>query len=114
MTNTNEIQKKIYIIVRPDLAPGLQAAQACHALREFVEKFPEIDREWFTTSNNIVVLNARSHGHLLRLAGLAVDHSIACAQFFEPDCDNELTAIALGPEGSKLVSQLPLALKAAA
>ena len=30
---------------------------------------------------------------------------------YEPDLDDELTAVAIGPEGAKLVSNLPLALR---
>ena len=103
--------EKLYIVVRPDIAPGLQAAQACHALREFVERHPEIDRKWFKESNNIVLLNSRSYGHLGVIAGQARDHEVAYADFYEPDLDDELTAVAIGPEGAKLVSQLPLALR---
>ncbi len=106
--------EKIYIVVRPDMPPGLQAAQACHAMREFVDRHPAIDRKWFRESNNIVILNARSFDQLGQLVLQACAAEVAHAPFYEADLDDELTAVAIGPAGTKLVSQLPLALRVAA
>jgi peptidyl-tRNA hydrolase len=102
---------KIYIIVRNDIAPGLQAAQACHALREFAKHHEALEAQWFRDSNNIVILQVPSEDHLLALTSQAEAEGIPYAEFHEPDLEDEATAIALGPTGARLVSQLPLALR---
>jgi peptidyl-tRNA hydrolase len=97
-------------VTRADLSPGQQAVQAAHALRQFVAEHPEIDQEWFRTSNTLALLSVRNEQALGVLLGKAVDRGIPVAAFREPDRGDELTAIALGPEGKKLTKGLPLAL----
>ena len=99
---------KLYVVVRADLPPGLQVAQACHALREFVHQYPEVDREWFSRSNNLVVLQVPS---LAALEALVLRTEGAVAPFYEPDLDGAMTAAAFA-DGRQLGS-LPLALRAA-
>lgn len=101
--------QKLYVIVRSDLAPGLQLAQACHALRLFAADHPEVDKAWYEGSSNLVVLQAPSEEELLALAARAGE--VPTSVFREPDLGDEVTAIALGPTGAGLVSQLPLALR---
>lgn len=114
--------QKLYIIIRSDLAAGLQIAQACHALRCFTHAHPKEDRAWFygpdqtlepRGPNNIVVLQVPDEKALHDLFCRAVrDPDVAGAPFYEPDLDDSLTAIALGGEGaSRYVSSLPLALR---
>lgn len=115
---------KLYIIVRADLEPGLQAAQACHALRQFVHYCPEDDHDWFYGEdfkrpqephgpNNIVILQVPNEHTLKKLVVQASASYVSCASFQEPDLDNQTTAVALYGEGvEKLVSNLPLALRA--
>lgn len=105
---------KMYVIVRNDLEPGLQAAQACHALRLFVEEHKLEENQWFRYSNNIVVLQVPSKEELVALAYKATCDDTPCSIFREPDVNDEPTAIALmGRQAKKLVSSLPLALRAA-
>lgn len=98
--------KKLYVVVRGDLPPGLQMAQACHAVREFTLKYPELD-----VGENLVVLQANGEGHLLRLImnnvwdGVEADFVV----FREPDLGNEYTAFAATTDARPLVSSLPLA-----
>lgn len=101
---------KLYIVVRADLPPGMQIAQACHALRQFTSVHSEIDRAWYEGSNNLVVLQVPGEDELFDL--LARAGEIPITSFREPDLDDDVTAIAIGPQGSGLVSQLPLALRA--
>lgn len=101
---------KLFLVTRQDLAPGLRAAQLCHALRAFGEEHPAVDREWFTSSNTLVCLETRTEEELRLLLGQARGEGVAVSEFLEPDLDNALTAIALGPEGRRLVRRLPLAL----
>lgn len=91
--------KRLYIVVRNDIAPGLQMAQACHAAREFTLRSDE------DVGDNLVVLHA-SHAELERLVA-----SAPCVPFHEPDLRGELTAAAFGGEARKILSTLPLALR---
>jgi len=101
--------QKLYIIARADLAPGLQAAQACHALRLFAEEHPEEEQKWYEESNNIVLLQVPNEKELLALKEKANGYPVSL--FREPDVNDEATAIALGPEARPLTSNLPLLLK---
>lgn len=105
--------EKLYVVVRADLPAGAQLAQACHGLRAFVATHPEIDRQWYETSNNLVCLQVRSEAELHALIERAQEHDVAHAVFREPDEDDTVTAVALEPAGARLVSTLPLALRAA-
>ena len=102
---------KLYIIVRNDLAPGLQTAQACHALRAFVEEHPEVDQSWHRNSNNLVVLQVEDEEALLDLADQLWCEEVPMSVFSEPDLDDSHTAIAAGPTAKRLVSELRLALR---
>lgn len=105
--------EKLYIIVRNDITPGLQIAQACHALREFVEAYPDLDRAWHNNHRNIVILQVPCLSDLAALANEADSQEIPCSRFLEPDMEDQMTAIALARDGERLVSTLPLALRAA-
>jgi len=102
---------KLYIVVRNDLEHGLQAAQACHALREFGEEHPEIDKKWYEDSKNIVILQAPSETDLHKLVATAQREEIPHAGFREPDLNDVLTAVALAPTAGRLLSNLPLAMR---
>lgn len=97
--------KRLYVVVRNDLPPGLQLAQACHAVRAFTEDFPEAD-----VGENLVALGAEPF-RLAQLALRACIGGLDCSYFFEPDLRNELTAIASSGDLGKLVGSLPLALR---
>jgi peptidyl-tRNA hydrolase len=102
---------KLYLIVRGDLPPGQQAVQAAHALRQFVYEHPETDRVWFEQSNTLALLASSNEAHLGVIAEEAHRRRIPVACFREPDRNNELTAIAIGPQGKNLTRNLPLALQ---
>jgi len=106
MTTTS----KLYIIVLSTLSAGMKAAQACHALRAFGASYPDIDRDWYETSNNIVVLEYPEIGDL---ADRLDRHGLALARFHEPDMDGALTSFCVGPDARKAVSRIPLACSAA-
>lgn len=105
---------KLYVVTRSDLPAGAQCAQSCHALRLFSEEHPHIDRYWYAKSNNLVVLTVADEGALLDLVARATRGGVACAAFREPDFGDALTAVAIEPDGAKLVSNLRLALRRAA
>lgn len=104
---------KLFIVVRSDLIPGLQAAQACHALREFGAVHPEIDVDWYSNSKTLVLLSVPTESDLKRLAARAEEKQVPLALNYEPDLGGEMTSIALSPGAKKLVRGLPLLLQAA-
>lgn len=89
--------KKLYVVVASALAAGLKMAQACHGMRQFIEEHPDIDRQWFTESNNIVVLQVDD---VPSLADLLEDHGVRLSRFHEPDLGGQLTAICVEPTQS--------------
>jgi peptidyl-tRNA hydrolase len=104
---------RLYLVVRADLSAGQQAVQGAHALREFVHVHPEIDRNWYQTSNTLAFLSVPGEMDLLSLLTQAQQRGFSAAPFREPDRNDELTAVAFGPECRKLLSRLPLALREA-
>jgi hypothetical protein len=102
--------KRLYVVVRRDLPPGMQLAQACHAVREFVAEHPEADGQ---CGENLVVLSTPDEISLWRLSHQVRRHDVAVTLFIEPDLDGELTAAAMGSDARKLLSSLPLALRPA-
>lgn len=107
--------EKLYVIVRGDLPAGAQCAQACHALRAFVGEHPATDAAWHEGNNNLVVLSCRNEAELLQLQARARELDAPTSVFQEPDFDMEHTALAVAGTTSvqRMLSQLPLALKAA-
>ena len=103
---------KLYVITRRDLSPGRQAAQSCHALRAFVQDWPEIDQEWYETSNYLVLLSVKDEKELRDLFHRAREIGLRGSWFLEPDLNNQITAIALEPGNrtSDFCAHLPLTL----
>ena len=99
--------------MRADLCPGSQAVQAIHAMREFVERHPEVDREWFLNSNYLALLSVEDENELHWFIDRAATQGIKYAAFKEPDLDNQVTALVLEPgkRSKRLCARLPLALK---
>jgi hypothetical protein len=97
---------KLYIIVREDLSPGLKIAQSAHALSAFEWRFPATYKDWYETSNNLVVLQ---HANPEEVAKRLESEKYRVARFYEPDLDNQLTAIAVEPAAQKRLSSLRLA-----
>lgn len=101
---------KVYVVTRADLSAGQQAVQSCHALADFVLEFGAEAKAWHLESNTLALLVVPNEDALEALAREA-DRRCAVTRFREPDRNNELTAIALGPEGKRLVQNLPLTLR---
>jgi len=106
--------EKLFLVTRSDLPPGQQAVQAVHAMRQFVAEHPEVDLEWYSKSNTLAFLEVPDEAALGVLRVKAMDRRIPVAAFREPDRDNELTALALGPAARGLVRGLQLALRSVA
>jgi hypothetical protein len=101
---------KLYLVTRADLSVAQQAVQAVHAMREFVREHPEVDRVWYEKSNTLAFLEVEDEAALTRLLSTARNRRIPSSGFWEPDRDDELTAIAIGPQGKGLCRRLRLAL----
>jgi hypothetical protein len=97
---------KLYVIVRSDLSLGQQAVQGMHAAIGFIFKHPLRALRWFLKSNTVALLSIQDEQALGVLFGEALAGSIPAAAFHEPDRGNEMTAIAMGPEGKALTQGL--------
>lgn len=106
--------RKLYVVTRSDLSPGQQAVQALHAGQEFIFEHPHEAEDWHIRSNTLALLSVPAEADLEALAVRAESSRISVTRFREPDRNNELTAIALGHQAKRLVSQLPLALSRSA
>ena len=84
-----------------------------HAAFRFASDWRHTMHKWMDESEYICVLAAENEDHLKKLLKSAGELQIPHASFNEPDFDNSLTAIALGPglESKKLCSNLKLALR---
>lgn len=92
---------RLYVLVRGDLSPGYQAAQAIHAAVDEALERPEMVRLYPT----VVVLNVESEAKLYEYATL---HGMTA--FHEPDLEGEMTAAATFSSGEEF-AELPLALE---
>jgi len=81
-----------------------------HAARSFASEYPYVESEWFRESNTIVLLEAEDGAALEELVSRVHGAGVCVASFTEDDIEG-ITALAVGPDGWKLVSSLPLALK---
>lgn len=98
--------RALFVVVRDDLPPGLQLAQACHAARDFSLRHPGAD-----VGENLIAL-AATHPDLQDLVlRVAAGGLCLCVPVHEPDLGGQLTAAAFGSEARPLLSCLPLALR---
>lgn len=104
--------EKVYVVVRADLPPGAQIAQACHALSAYAADFPEAHADWHRAGQNLVVLQAPDEEALSAiLLGPALRDVVRSAWFREPDLAGQLTACAFSGDAERALSSLPLALR---
>lgn len=105
--------QKLISVTRRDLSPGYQNVQSQHAVAEFILFNNEIAKEWFETSNSIISLAAKDQEDLFKLCTKLDKLGIVYRAFYEPDINNELTAVCIQPtiEARKVCSHYPLALK---
>lgn len=97
----------MYVIVRADLSPGLQLAQACHAA---VKLCDEHGTSWLAEYPNLVVLQVPDEWTLSQLVDNLSEHFVV-VEFTEPDLGGQVTAVAIAPDERVRdhVSTLPLA-----
>jgi len=104
--------EKLFVVVRNDLEPGLQLAQAVHAAVKYALSHEDA-RRWHEESNNVAVLQVPDEAALKALTHqvLTRDPSCLAVVFEEPDLDHQWTAAAFGGGAKKLLGSLPLALR---
>lgn len=107
-----EASERLYVVVRNDLAPGIQISQSIHAKDEFTMDYPEIQHKWAKNSNTIIILSGTSND-LYSVLGKALSRGVKVSTFEEPQLNNEMTALALEPSSTtvEIVKGLPLALR---
>lgn len=101
------------VVVRRDLKPGQQMAQALHAAFSFSVQNPDLTSDWHDISNYIVVLSVKDQDELKKLIQKCWDSKLIFTAFREPDLNNDFTAICIEPsdETARITSSLPLAFK---
>src|SRR5580692_9569875 len=102
---------KLYLVTRSDLPEGARAAQLAHGAVQFQYEHPDTAKDWFVSSNNLVLLEVADEGAIRALARRADRAGVPRSIVIEPDFGNTVTAVAIGPGGARLLSSLPLALK---
>lgn len=101
----------MYVVVRNDLRPGLQAAQAVHAGFLFASEYPDETKDWHTNSQFVIVLQVPDLMCLTERFN-RLPCGLPRVMFTESDLDDESTAFAtLGIEAGNLLSDLSLALR---
>lgn len=100
--------EKLYVVVRSDMKPGLQLAQACHAVQAMNDQHSEVIQEW---EGNIAIVSAKNKQHLSELMCELQRRKVPLAVFCEPDEGGDLTAMAVHGKARRALSSLPLALK---
>ena len=93
--------KKLYVCVRKDLSNSQRAVQAGHALAEYMLN----SSRW---KNSILIyLGVRDLRHLEKLKRKLEYAEIEHYPFYEPDLDNQITALA-SDESSTIFDKLNL------
>ena len=110
---TIKMGDKLSLVTRRDIAPGYQAVQSCHAMRQFTAEHSQRDNEWFANSNYLALVSVTDEVELMRLIAEAKDRGLRWSAFREPDVGGQITAIAIEPhpKTAELCKGLPLALK---
>ena len=104
---------KLRVITRRDIPAGYQAVQASHAAIQFQHEHTQLASDWYNNSNYLVFLSVANLEELESFLDKVKSKGIIHSAFYEPDINNQLTAIALEPSevAQKICSSLPIALK---
>ena len=106
-------QVKLVTVTRKDLDAGYQLVQTAHSVAEFAQSFPNQFLDWKKDSNYLISLSVDNEEKLQRLFYKLQDNGADVVAFYEPDIDNQLTAICYygTPEMRKITQNLDLALE---
>lgn len=94
---------RLYVLVRKDLRCSSMAVQAGHAVAQYCIDNPQ--SKW----NNayLIYLKVRDIEELNYYKTIAHSNNYQMSEFYEPDIENEMTAIAIECDG-EIFSDLPL------
>ena len=106
-------QIKVVTVTRKDLSNGYQLVQSAHSLAEFAHKYPNQFHEWMLNSKYLVSLSTDDEETLKNLYLKLKYNNAHVVAFYEPDINNQMTAICYygTPELRKITHKLKLALK---
>ena len=106
-------QVKLVTVTRKDLDAGYQLVQTGHSIAEFAHQFPNQFQDWKRDSNYLISLSVDNEEKLQRLFYKLQDNGADVVAFYEPDIDNQMTAICYygTPEMRKHTDKLDLALE---
>lgn len=108
-------KRKMYVVVRRDLAPGLRAAQAAHAVAEMCLGFAHSTFGWNSDpdGNYLIILEVDNEAELESWYLEASRWGFPRTFFREPDLNGEMTAFAClpNPEDNDVFHGLPLAFR---
>ena len=106
-------ETKLITVTRQDLDDGYQLVQSTHAAVDFIFEHFDIASQWKLDSNSIITLATKDEASLIKLLEKLKAKGAIVTAFYEPDIDNQLTAIGVmgTPEFRRYLSYLPLALK---
>jgi hypothetical protein len=91
-------------VTRADLAPPVQACQAIHAALAFAAIHHPVPPV-------LALLEAPDELALCWLLGDAHQQGLSAVPFHEPDLDDALTAVALGPSAARLCRKFSLCMR---
>ena len=108
-----QITNKLITVTRQDISRGLQIAQSCHSVADFAYYFPVFFNDWRKNSNYKICLSTKDEKSLKKIYNKLVKKGAPVVAFYEPDLNNQLTAISFygTEEYRKITCHLPLALK---
>jgi hypothetical protein len=103
---------KLVTVTRKDLSAGYQLVQSGHAIAEWIKQFPQEFADWNKHSNYLISLSTNNEESLKDLFKKLQYYGANVVAFYEPDIDNQMTAICYygTPELRKHTQKLDLAL----
>ncbi len=101
------------MVTHRNLDFGQQAVQLGHAGITFQHEHPEISKDWYTNSNYLIFLSVENEIELSKLIQKCKDKNLEHTVFIEPDLNDSITAVAIGPSNvaRKITGHLPKAFK---
>ena len=101
---------KLYLLTRDDLRRSSASAQLVHGMASFAMEHRDVFESWNGGSNIVVCLSVKDAKTLKDVLDVAKAEGIPCSYFEEPDMDEEITCVVLGPStvSQKLCSRFRL------
>jgi len=104
---------RLYVVGRRDLSVGSQAAQTGHALAELCVRQRDGGlMDWADNHKTLIIVSVKDEDELRALSKALNSAGVRVQPFFEPDMDDQMTAIAVHPsdwvDAQKKLSTLPL------